>query len=80
MSMVNQVNALAERVGQEFQRQAKTCSACPWHWAEEVQRTQRIFWDNAVVGAYFFNPPALMAATPLICLAAWSAYWRGDRA
>lgn len=66
VTLVHQVNALAERVGHEFQKQAHACAACPWH---QLQRVQHTFWDNAVMGAWFFNPP-------LIGLNAWSAFWQ----
>mgnify|MGYP001214749574 CR=1 FL=1 len=71
MSLANQVSALAERIGQELQQRDRRrhCSCCAW------QKLQTTYWHNAVMGAWFCHPPALMAALPFIAGSAWMAFW-----
>ena len=75
MSLANQVSALAERIGQEMQQRdhSQRCSCCAW------QKLQTTCWHNAVMGAWFFNPPALMAALPLIAASAWTSFWLSEK-
>jgi len=76
MSLTHQVSALAERIGRELQ-QRETCTDCPLcAW----RRMQNNCLQNAVMGAWFFNPPALMAALPLIGLSAWTSFWLQEEA
>ena len=71
MSIANQVSALAERIGQELQQRdhGKHCPWCAW------QKLQTACWQNAVMGAWFFNPPAIMATLPFIAGSAWTSFW-----
>ena len=76
MSLANQVSALAERIGQELQQRhhSKHCPWCAW------QKLHAACLHNAVMGAWFFNPPLLMAALPCIGAAAWTSFWLQEEA